>query len=205
LAPEDVLAFWFGEPATDPPSLMAKMKRWFAGGPAFDEEIKARFLPEIEKAMAGGLGEWTETVRGKLAVVLLLDQLTRSVYRNDARMYAGDARAQELALGVIQQGLHHELGMFEQMFLHMPLAHAEDRGLQEISVAEAARVAGLALEWQRPMMAMGIEQTRKYRDIIERFGRFPHRNAILGRESTPEETEFLVDWAAKMPPAAMRG
>jgi uncharacterized protein (DUF924 family) len=200
---DEVLDFWFGVPATDAPGLMAKMKRWYQGGPALDEEIRAKFLTEVETAVAGGLEEWTATLRGRLALVILLDQFTRSVYRGDARTYAGDARAQSLALGGLSR--LGELPSLERNFLLMPLVHAEDLALQERGVAEVARVVEEAAEWQRPILAMGIEQTRKYRDVIARFGRFPHRNQILGRTSTPEEEEFLVDWAKKQAPAAMRG
>jgi uncharacterized protein (DUF924 family) len=200
---EEVLEFWFEAPAADAGALRRKMKRWFAGGAEVDREIRERFATLVERAVGGGCGEWADAPRGRLALVLVLDQLTRTVYRDDRRMVAGDARAQALAVEALEQGLDRTLEPVERNFLLMPLVHAEDLALQERAVAEMERLVADAPAWQRPVLSMGIEQSRKYRDVIARFGRFPHRNAVLGRASTPDEERFLRDWKQRQPPTGM--
>lgn len=201
---DDVLDFWFGPPARTPEEVMAKARRWFASGPAMDPLIRELFGAAVERAVRGELDDWTATGRGSLAVVLLLDQLTRHVYRNDPRMYAGDARAQRIAARAWDLGLDAELDWEQKPFLIMPFAHAEDLDLQARSVAIAAQLAVEAPPLYTLTYGMALEQTAKYHDIIRRFGRFPHRNAILGRASMPAELELLEDWKQQQPPAAMR-
>lgn len=196
----DVLDYWFGQPARSEQDLMQKISRWFMGGPALDQEVNERFGATIDAAIAGQLDDWAGEPRSRLALVILLDQLTRNRFRDDPRMYSGDARAQQLALRSFEDGTADKLELVEKMFLAMPLLHAEDLALQQ-----RAGEIGVALRQQAPplyqrMLAMHDEQTAKYTDIIRRFGRFPHRNAILGRDSTPEEIEFLRDWADRAPP-----
>jgi uncharacterized protein (DUF924 family) len=198
--PEEVLAFWFGEPAADDKGLMTKIFRWFQGGPELDAQINDKFKAAVEAALAGELDDWANEPRSRLALVLLLDQFTRNVYRGDPRTYAGDAKAQALALDAFDRGLDRQLSWLERVFLSMPMMHAENLALQE---RLGQIVAGLGQEAPpecRAMAAMHAEQSAKYTAIIARFGHFPHRNAILGRPSTPEEVEFLVDWEKKAPP-----
>lgn len=201
---EDVLAFWFGPPAASTEEFGRKIKRWYMGGPALDAEIRERFGALVEQALAGELDGWAQTIEGRLALILLLDQFTRSIYRNDPKTYAGDAKAQVLAVEALDKGLDKQLPVEQRNFLLMPLAHAESVALQERSVAEMDRLYADAADWQKKILEMGVEQTHKYRDLITRFGRFPHRNALLGRTSTREETAFLVDWDAKMRPGGAK-
>jgi uncharacterized protein (DUF924 family) len=197
---DEVLAFWFGERATTSEEFLRKIRRWFMGGPALDAEIRDRFASLVEQALAGELDDWSRTARGRLALILLLDQFTRSIYRDDPRMYAGDARAQALSTDALDRGMDRELPTEERHFLMMPLVHAEDLALQDRSVATVEALIADAPDCQQAALAMAIEQSRKYRDVIARFGRFPHRNAILGRTSTPEEQHFLADWEQKSRP-----
>jgi uncharacterized protein (DUF924 family) len=199
---EEVHAFWFGEPAQDAAALMPKLRRWYQGGPALDEEIRQRFAAGVEQALAGDLDGWAATPHGRISLILLLDQFTRNLFRDSPRCYSGDAKAQHLALEALDSVLLYTTE--ERQFLIMPLLHAEDLALQETGVHEMDAHVEAAPDALRPLIAMGQEQSRKYRDIIARFGRFPHRNAVLGRVSTPEEDEFLVDWAARQPPSGMR-
>ena len=134
----------------------------------------------------------------------MLDQFTRNSFRENPRAFAGDPRAQKLALEALDAQLDRELGFVERIFLKVPLAHAEDLALQERSVVETEELTGEIADWQRPFFARGTEQARKYRDVIARFGRFPHRNAALGRTSTPEEEAFLVDWKERQAPSAAK-
>jgi uncharacterized protein (DUF924 family) len=202
--PGEVVEFWFGTPARTPEEVMQKTLRWFRGGEAMDREARERFGRAVERAVRGELDAWAEEPSGRLALVLLLDQLTRNVFRGDpARMYAGDARAQRLALEAFDRGMDRGLPYEQRLFLSMPLLHAEDLALQRRAGAIAAALAAEAPPQYAQMAAMNREQTAKYTSVIERFGRFPHRNAVLGRASTPEEEEFLKDWDERAPPKGM--
>lgn len=180
-APAAVLEFWFGAPP------FVAREAWFRKSDAFDDEIRTRFGPEVEAAMAGALPAlWQADAPGRLAQLLLLDQFTRNLFRGTARAFDGDPRARALSLAMIAAGDDQRLAPVQRTFVYLPLEHAEDLGLQQRSVALftalAAADAGL----------VGlVDYAMRHRDIVERFGRFPHRNAALGRQSTPEETEFL--------------
>jgi uncharacterized protein (DUF924 family) len=193
---EDVLTFWLGAAAKVPDELMYKFRRWYQGGPELDVEIAARFRDVIERALTGGLNDWNETKRGRLALVIVLDQFARNVHRGTPRAYAGDARALSLALEMLERGDLEGLSSEERLFVMMPLVHAEYVAMQERAVELAENVvvdepnAELKAAW-----AVGAARTRHYRDIIRRFGRFPHRNAILGRPSTAAELAFLEEEA----------
>jgi uncharacterized protein (DUF924 family) len=204
MTPGDVLDYWFHDPPADGDSAMPQMRRWFQGGPDIDREIIARFGPTVETAVTGGLSAWEQAPRDRLALILVLDQFTRNVYRDDPRTYAGDARAQRLALDALDRGLDRGLSFWERLFLGMPLRHAEDAGMQRRGL-EQTRQLGLEFPAFASMAAMGVEQSEKFLAILARFGRLPHRNRILGRTSTPEEEAFLVDWTEQAPPRAMAG
>ncbi len=203
-APDDILEFWFGAPAVDEDALMAKVRRWFMGGPEMDAEVRERFTATVEAALAGDVDAWANTIRGRLALVIVLDQLTRSVFRDNRRMYAGDPSAQRLVVDALDRGLDSQLVLAESMFFSMPLLHAESLPLQQRVARIAQRNAASAPPLYARMCAMNLEQTAKYTDVIARFGRFPHRNAILSRTSTAEETHFLEDWASKAAPSGSR-
>ncbi len=181
---EDVLSFWFGIDGSP-------REEWFRASDAFDAEIRSRFGEALERAARGELEEWKSTPRGRLALVVLLDQFSRNVFRGTPRAFAQDPRARALALEGIEGGQHHSLALLERSFLYLPLMHAEEVALQDRGVAlfeELARAAPLELASYLQSCA---KFARAHRDIVARFSRFPHRNAILGRESTAEETEFL--------------
>jgi uncharacterized protein (DUF924 family) len=202
-SPEEVLEFWFGDAPQDEHELMAGIVRWFRGGDAFDREVVRRFAVAVDAAVRGGFEGWQSTPRGRLALVILLDQLTRNIHRGSPRTYAGDARAQALALEAFADGSAGELGFVEQVFLSLPLLHSESLAHQEREAEIARMLAAKAPALFEPMAAMLLEQSAKFRAVVARFGRFPHRNALLGRMSTPEEIVFLMDWDAKRPPAGM--
>ena len=166
----NVLDFWFGQ----------ERKRWFEKNPAFDEEIRARFLPLYEKALQGALEDWTGDARGCLALVILLDQFPRNMFRGTARAFAGDERARACARRILEQGWDKAMTPDERTFAYLPFEHSESIEDQELS---------LQLFEGNP----NHEWARKHWQIIRRFGRFPHRNAALGRPSTPEEIEFLKE------------
>jgi uncharacterized protein (DUF924 family) len=202
---DDVLTFWFGNaPATNATEFGARMRRWYLGGEDEDAAIRARFAWAIEQALAGELDAWADTPRGRLALILLLDQMTRSVFRGTARAFAGDARAQRLAAEALAAGTTWLLDFEQRHFFYMPLVHAEDAALLDRFNELFPRALARVPEWARPLLSDGIEQGKKYRDVFARFGRFPHRNEALGRRSTPAEVEFLATWEARRRPKAFK-
>lgn len=186
--PEDVLHFWLGSPG-DPP--LRHAQRWFTKDPAFDAECSSRFAPMIEAAKRGELADWRKTTRGRLALVILLDQLSRNVFRDTPRAFAQDALARDVALEAMSAGDERVLSPIERAFLYMPLMHAEDVGLQHRCVAAFGRLAAEAPPELKKHIEGQLDYAKRHEEIVERFGRFPHRNRILGRASTREEETFL--------------
>lgn len=177
-----ILDFWFGG---DLPR-----KEWFQKNAAFDREIAQRFGAEIEQALEGGLHAWdAEGAPAALARIVVLDQFCRNVYRDTPLAFAGDHQALAAALDMIEAGEDQALPPFQRAFVYLPLEHAEDLALQEQAVALFTRLAEAAPDQQG--LAGMLDYARRHRDVIRRFGRFPHRNAILQRASTPAEQEFL--------------
>ncbi len=159
---------------------------WFRKDPAFDESIRARFGDAVEAALGGAYGEWDATPEGTLARVLLLDQFTRNIHRDTPRAFAGDARALAAAESAVARGYDRALDPFGRWFLYLPFEHAEDAAMQHRSLALFGALA------QATGDTAPLDWARKHADVIFRFGRYPHRNAILGRASTPEEVAFLA-------------
>ncbi|MEB3264209.1 MAG: DUF924 family protein [Synechococcus sp.] len=171
--PEGILAFWFGE---------ITPRQWFAKDLAFDQELRRRFLVPTEAAIAGTLAAWGDAPSSALALVLLLDQFPRQIWRDTARAFAGDPQALALSLRAETQGwIAAEAEADRRAFWLMPRMHSEDLAIQEAAVPLFER-------FTEPRTA---EFAQRHRDVIARFGRFPHRNEVLGRESSPEERAFL--------------
>ncbi len=175
----EVLDFWFG------PAPHAARPEWFRKDAAFDATIRERFGAAIGAALAGGLGEWCADAHGALARVIVLDQFTRNVYRDTPRAFAGDARALATAEYAIARGFERDLDGFERWFLYLPFEHSEDLAVQERSLALFAKLA------EDTGDRSPLEWAEKHAAVIRRFGRYPHRNGVLGRVSTPEEVAFL--------------
>jgi len=175
-----ILDFWFGDGT-------AARAEWFRKDPAFDDAIRAQFGDAVEAALGGACTDWTGTAQGALALVLLLDQFTRNIHRDTPRMFAGDARALAVGDAAVAAGLDRELGAHQRWFLYLPFEHAEDPAMQERSLA---LFGGLARETG---LAAPLEWAEKHAAVVRRFGRYPHRNAILGRVSTAEEIAFLAE------------
>jgi uncharacterized protein (DUF924 family) len=198
---EAVLDFWFGKsPAPDVEALRQKISRWYAGGAALDREIGERFAALVERALKGELDAWAAAPRSRLALILLLDQFPRSMYRDTERAFAGDVAARGLAREAFDSGMDRELEHEQRLFLIMPFLHAEELAFQERGVEQTERLVAEAPEQFRPIYRMSDEQSHKYREVIARFGRFPHRNRALCRESTPDEVEFLKTWSERAAP-----
>lgn len=183
-AAEDVLRFWFGPEDVDRPE-------WFHKSAAFDAEIDLRFGAEVEAALHGRLDAWCRTIDGSLALVILLDQFTRNIHRGTPQAFAGDAQALATARALVGQG--HDIGLppLRRSFLYLPFEHAEDRAAQEESVRLYTALAADGVGPLARTLTKTLDYAVRHRDIIARFGRFPHRNEVLQRASTAEEIEFL--------------
>jgi uncharacterized protein (DUF924 family) len=189
--PEDVLAFWFeGEDGT-PQGLERQTARWFGGGADFDEAIRARFAALPERARRGELEGWGEQARSALALVLVLDQFPRNLHRGSDRAFAYDAAARTAAEAALTRGFDRALRPVEAVFLYLPLEHAEDRDAQARCVALYRALAERAPAGTEESFRSFVDYAERHRAVIERFGRFPHRNEVLGRPSTAEEIEYL--------------
>jgi uncharacterized protein (DUF924 family) len=191
MTPDDVLSFWLGAPARDHDSFMQKIRRWFGTDKALDGEIRTRFGEALQKARDGAFDDWVKTPRGRLALIVLFDQFTRNLYRGTPRAYENDARALALAEAGIDQKIDDGFNFEEKMFLYMPLGHAEDVSRQERHLALVTAAANAAPAGLEKAYATSTDHARMYLDQIRRFGRFPHRNMILGRTCTQEEMAFL--------------
>lgn len=174
-AGEQLLAFWFSEEARP---------KWWEKDEAFDEGLRARFGALREEAASGALDAWAQTARGALALILLLDQLPRNLFRGDPRSYATDAKARAVTRAAIEAGLDRALNEEERLFLYLPLEHSEDLADQQDCCRLIAELTSQP-EW--------LKFAEIHRDIVQRFGRFPHRNEVLGRKSTAEEEAFLQE------------
>jgi uncharacterized protein (DUF924 family) len=184
--PQQVLDFWFGsEDRVDP--------RWFQGGPAFDALISTTQGPVLEAALAGRLSHWPDAgPDAALALVIVLDQFTRNAFRGTPRAFAGDAQALAVARALVSRGAERGLPPLRRWFVGMPFEHAEDAALQAQAVHFFEQLlADAAGSPHREALASALDYARRHEAVVRRFGRFPHRNAILGRESTPEELAFL--------------
>ena len=179
---QEVLDFWFGRASE--PGYGEFREEWFTKDPEFDRQVRDRFEALYEAAAAGDLDDWKDEARSCLALVILLDQFPRNMFRGDPRSYATDHKAQETAEYALDHALDRELPGFQRTFLYMPFMHSEDLEHQRRSVELFRRLGGSETD--------SSQYAIRHMEIIERFGRFPHRNEVLGRQTTPEEAEFLT-------------
>lgn len=185
----EVLDFWFGAP--DSPGFGQTRAEWFRKDPGFDEQIRERFGPLITQGVRGELAGWWQPLDAghalsALAAVIVLDQFTRNTGRDSPAAFAGDAQALALARAMVDQGLDRGLAGVQRQFVYLPFEHAEDLAAQDRSVALFAQLGA-----DHPELAGLLDWAERHQLIVARFGRFPHRNAALGRASTAEELAFL--------------
>jgi uncharacterized protein (DUF924 family) len=186
-----LLDAWFENAPADPEAARARMTWWFGADEQRDAWLREHFGKLTEDCAAGHHNDWAGEPEGRLALIIALDQLPRNLYRGTARAFARDAQSAALCMAAALTGQDRELAPLERMFLYMPLQHIEDLAAQEAGVALYAQVAEA-----NPDVSLYrdgfLKYARLHRDIIARFGRFPHRNAALGRENTPEESAWLA-------------
>lgn len=178
---QDVLDYWFGDGTEN------RTDFWFGGDESTDLEIRRRFGELFREAEARDLDHWAHTPKERLALIILLDQFSRNIYRDDPRTYDNDSRARWLTEDGVRTGMDRELGAYQRAFFYMPLMHAEDRTAQNRSVE---LFAALAREYPEECSGF-VKHAEQHRDVVARFGRFPHRNELLGRQTTAAEAEML--------------
>ena len=183
---DEILTFWFGTPRDDEEYHATWHKLWFTRDPQFDLTVRERFLDDYQLAAERKLMEWQEQPRPGLALILLCDQFPRNMFRNDPRAFATDPLARAVATHLIQVGLDRHLLPVERSFIYMPFMHSEVLQDQQHSVMLFRQLA------EERAFLNSVPYALRHREIIERFGRFPHRNTSLGRQSTPEEEAFLT-------------
>ncbi|MEM7410230.1 MAG: DUF924 family protein [Myxococcota bacterium] len=193
---DELHAFWFGDLGSDGLSDSEHSERWFRPDPDFDQACRERFGAAVEQALTGDLDGWADAPRSRLALVLLLDQLPRNLFRGDPRAFAGDPAALGWAERSLAEGSDLRLLPIERHFLYLPFMHAEDPGHQERSVDCFSRLVDDAPAAGRPRFEEALRYAREHQDVIRRFGRFPGRNAALSRDSSPEEASYLAESGA---------
>lgn len=185
-----VLETWFGPlDSADYPA--AKKALWWGKSPETDAALTARFGTLLANADNEDVSRWKDTPRGAVAFILLLDQFSRNIHRDSATMYARDADAVDVCLALLLSQQDTQLSARERVFAYMPLMHVENASLQRLAVKLFTELASASAEGMADELAQYASYAVEHQVIVERFGRFPHRNRILGRESTAEELEFL--------------
>lgn len=180
---QEILDFWFGSPGE--PDYPKPKSFWFSKKPEFDEQLRIRFLIDYQKAAAGYLDDWMDSPDSCLALILLLDQFPRNVFRDTPEAFATDWEALSVAQHAVAKGYDHMLLPVQRWFIYFPFEHSENLEHQNQAVRLFQQLG------DDPDSVSSIDYAVRHMQVIERFGRFPHRNKILGRISTPEEKEFL--------------
>ncbi|AEJ03637.1 DUF924 domain-containing protein [Pseudomonas stutzeri] len=188
---QDLLHWWFGQGTSATEIAAEKQRLWFGYRPQQDAEARERFGALVEQALNGDLQDWAEQPEGWLALVLLLDQLPRMIHRDTPRAFAGDERAQQLVRDGLAHGGDMLLSPIQRVFIYLVLEHAENLAVQDLAVAHFTALRDIAAEHEQALFRDFLDYAERHREVISRFGRFPHRNAILGRDSSDAEQSFL--------------
>jgi uncharacterized protein (DUF924 family) len=189
---DKILSFWFKEQALSAPQIDRRMDIWFGENPDFDDEIEAEFSDDIARASKGKLDHWADDPHGRLALIILIDQFRRNIYRNTEKAFSKDQLALKLCVEGAMAKKDKGLTPIQKVFFYMPLQHAESRKVQAKSVDLYNRLAESVSPTYRETFLTVAQFAELHKDIIDQFGRFPHRNALLGRKNTQEEDEYLA-------------
>ena len=190
MSPDEVLAYWFGE-LRDGQTVTNRGALWFGADPDQDAEVARRFGDALAGARTGALDSWQGDAEGLMALILLLDQMTRMVHRGSPEAFSADRQALSLCLDGLDRGMDRRLAHVQRVFFYLPLSHSEDLAHQDRCVALHRQMRADAPEAARASLDASLAFALKHREIVVRFARFPHRNAILCRQSTPEELAWL--------------
>lgn len=191
--PDSIRSFWFGANPDDAAVAQQNSKLWWSKSEDIDRQIRERFENQVTLAAAHGLDDWSESATGLLSLLLLTDQFPRNIYRNSPQAFQFDPLAQNWCRAGLDRGLDRQLRPIERVFFYLPLEHAESVPLQALSVQLFTRLYQEVPSEHMDIFRGYLMFALRHRRIIDRFGRFPHRNEILGRQSTPEEIAFLLE------------
>jgi len=193
MTPQDVRNYWLGELSSDSPNATkSQMGLWYGKDESVDRHIRETFAPHIPAAIAGEFDHWQESPQSAVALIILMDQFSRNAFRDSPQMYAADPKALSVSLALIKTRADKSLHPIERMFVYLPLEHSEEVAHQEHCVALAKELADDVSDEAREGYLGFANYAVKHHEIVARFGRFPHRNAILGRTNTEEEAAFLT-------------
>ena len=190
ITPADICQFWFGD-IVDDDVTTDKSALWWGGGAVVDNDIKQRFEGLLEQAASGQLKTWEATPQGLMALIILLDQFPLNIYRGAARAYDYESQAIQLCLNGIENKMDTELSLIERIFFYMPLEHSEKIEHQNLAVKMVGQLVASAAPGNRKRMQGFLDFAIEHQDIVQKFSRFPHRNEVLGRKPTAEETAYL--------------
>jgi uncharacterized protein (DUF924 family) len=188
---DKILHFWFGHIESTVLPTQNRTRIWFGATPEGDKEIIEHFKVDTEKAICADYDDWESDPRGSLALIILLDQFSRSIYRRTPMAFTQDQKALDVCVRGIERQYDHELSLIERAFFYMPLMHSENHEMQATSVRAFKMLVDLSFPEARATYENFFEYAMRHFEIVEKFGRFPHRNLIVGRTSTPEEEEFM--------------
>ena len=189
---EAILSFWFKEQELSAPQIDRRMDVWFSEDPVFDHEIEKQFADDVEAACEGRLDHWGTESEGRLALILLIDQFRRNIYRGTADAFSKDQLALKLCVEGAMEKKDQGLTPIQRVFFYMPLQHAESRKVQAKSLELYNRLAEIVSPTLRETFLTVAQFAELHKDIVDQFGRFPHRNTLLNRENTPQEAEYLA-------------
>jgi uncharacterized protein (DUF924 family) len=189
---DSILSFWFKEQELSAPQIDRRMDMWFSEDPVLDHEIEKEFADDIDAACAGSLNHWAAESHGRLALIILIDQFRRNIHRNTAEAFSNDRLALKLCVEGAMEKKDKGLTPIQRVFFYMPLQHAESRKVQAKSLELYNRLAEAVSPTYRETFLTVAQFAELHKDIIDQFGRFPHRNKLLNRENTAEEAEYLA-------------
>ncbi len=190
-SPTDIIHFWFGDSTDDASVAHRQAALWWSKNPAVDAQIRERFEATLLAAAAGSLDAWAESATGRLALILLTDQMTRNMYRDTSQAFAFDALALHWCKSGLELRMDLQLRPIQRVFFYLPLEHSESREDQRLSVQLFGELAASVTPELKSMFAGYLDFAQRHQAIIERFDRFPHRNTLLNRVSSTEELAFL--------------
>ena len=189
---DDILSFWFKEQSLSAPQIDRRMDIWFGEDAVFDHEVQKEFADDVRRACSGKLDHWADDPRGRLALIILIDQFRRNIHRNSAKAFSMDKLALKLCVEGAMAKKDKGLSPIQKVFFYMPLQHAESRKVQAKSVELFNKLAESVSPTYQATFLTVAQFAELHKDIIDQFGRFPHRNELLGRDNTPEEAEYLA-------------
>jgi len=189
----NILGFWFREVSSPNKISSQTVQKWFQTDSEFDKEVTLRFRNQLVQGLEGSYDSWKSFARGSLALTILLDQFPRNMFRNQPEAFKYDQKALDVCLSAIERKQDNELYPFERMFLYMPMEHCEDLEMHDLMLEKLSQLSQSCDSSIGELVRTWVHFAERHRQVIKRFGRYPHRNLVLGRESTKEELKFIEE------------